>query len=114
MRAKRQRGRGGSRRHTRRQRGCGRVGDFFRQTGKKVASELQKLVTSRPAIQATTVTYADNERPVTKRDFKELQASIVWPPTFTCNQDLRSAEEMVQRQDEILLDNALTSSEKLR
>ena len=56
----------------------------------------------------------DDERPVTKRDFKELRASIVWPPEYTCNQDLRWAEEIVQRRDEILLDNALTSSEKLR
>ena len=60
----------------------------------------------------TTATDADNERPVMKRIFKELQASIVWPPTFTCNQDLRRAEEMEQRRDQILLDNALTSSEK--
>ena len=65
----------------------------------------------------TTTTDADDdddEQPVTKRDFKELQASIVWPPVYTRNQDLRQAEEMVQRRDEILLDNTLTSSEKLR
>ena len=64
----------------------------------------------------TTTTDADDddEQPVTKRDFKELQASIVWPPVYTRNQDLRRAEEMVQRRDEILLDNTLTSSEKLR
>ena len=37
----------------RRQRGHGKVGDFFRQTGKKVASVLRKLVRSRPARQAT-------------------------------------------------------------
>ena len=62
----------------------------------------------------TTTDADDDERPVTKRDFKELQASIVWPPVYTRNQDLQRAEEMVQRRDEILLDNALTSSEKLR
>ena len=66
----------------------------------------------------TTTTDADDddddEQPVTERDFKELQASIVWPPVYTRNQDLRRAEEMVQRRDEILLDNTLTSSEKLR
>ena len=62
----------------------------------------------------TTTDADDDEQPVTKRDFKELQASIVWPPVYTCNQDLRRAEEMVQRRDEILLDNTLTSSEKLR
>ena len=62
----------------------------------------------------TTTDADDDERPVTKRDFKELRASIEWPPEYTCNQDLRRAEEMVQRRDEILLDNALTSSEKLR
>ena len=53
MRARRQRGRGGSRRHPRRQHGHGRVGDFLRQTGKKVASALRTLATSRPARQAT-------------------------------------------------------------
>ena len=62
----------------------------------------------------TTTTDDDDEQPVTKRDFKELQASIVWPPVYTRNQDLRRAEEMVQRRDEILLDNTLTSSEKIR
>ena len=62
----------------------------------------------------TTTDAEYDERPVTKRDFKELRASIVWPPEYTRNQDLRRAEEMVQRQDEILLDNALISSEKLR
>ena len=50
----------------------------------------------------TTTDAEDDEQPVTKRDFKELQASIVWPPVYTHNQDLRRAEEMVQRRDEIL------------
>ena len=53
----------------------------------------------------TTTDADDDEQP--ERDFKELRASIV-------DQDLRRAEEMVQRRDEILLDNTLTSSEKLR
>ena len=62
----------------------------------------------------TTTDADDDEQPVTKERFKELRASIVWPPVYTRNQDLRRAEEMVQRRDEILLDNTLTSSEKLR
>ena len=37
----------------RRQCGRGKVGDFFRQTGKKVASVYRKLFRSRPARQAT-------------------------------------------------------------
>ena len=45
----------------------------------------------------TTTDADDDEQPVTKRDFKELRASIVWPPVYTRNQDLRRAEEMVQR-----------------
>ena len=62
----------------------------------------------------TTTDADDDEQPVTKRDFKELRASIVWPLEYTRNQDLRRAEEMVQRRKETLLDNTLTFSEKLR
>ena len=57
---------------------------------------------------------SDDDKPVTKKDFKHLRESLMWPPEFTRNQDLLRAEEMVQRRDEILSNTSLSSSEKLR
>ena len=88
-RPKRQRGRGNNittsrRRRTRSQRGRGKIGDFFRTTGQKVASVLQTLAKSKPARQATKRTVgallkAGNQAlstRSTKRAKQTLQSSL--------------------------------------
>jgi len=55
----------------------------------------------------------EDNKPVTKKDFSDLQKTLTWPPTYTRDIDMVKAQEMKEQRNSILESESLSVPEKL-